>query len=100
MTSGQGRADTAARAEAATCRLDELLGHWTMREAWPAVYGEQLPPWIHERFDKNGVLVESHVVPPLAKIVYPPERKRWWKHAERLMRYGRIREIRKSDHSR
>jgi hypothetical protein len=51
---------------------DDIFGWIVLREAWPAVYGEQLPTMIYERFDRDGRCVERREVPSAVRIVYPP----------------------------
>lgn len=53
--------------------FNDLFGHVRMTPMYQAIYGEQLPPTLYERFDRDGVCVEQRIVPPAVQIVYGDE---------------------------
>ena len=49
--------------------LDDLLGYVRITTP-PFSYGQQVPPSLYERFDKNGACVERREIPPPIRVVY------------------------------
>ena len=50
--------------------LEEIFGWYSMRHKVTPVYGEQIPPMLYEKFDRDVRLIETREIPSQVRIIY------------------------------
>jgi hypothetical protein len=59
--------------------IDDVLGHVTIEDEWPIVYGQQIPGTIVRTFNGRGELVKTAHHKPVIRIIYPSDPPaQWW----------------------